>query len=299
MSPRISTVITITGCVALLASPSASFVPSSPQRTAAAMPLHMSSTAEDPYPALLRSASACAGSESCSVEDAEAYLLEVVAMQSGCAAGTLSGNGVCEDVLEVSAIVADLRQKVAPILRQKVADGKEGVKREVRSFWDQRQEELVVLASSVEGSGAGALKAPVKPVYLAMAALYTVCLASSLNPADVDVDSLAGGVAPFTAEEFWWAVRDGYVRDLADHFFHHGGLLVGEVSATTPTLDHLTAQEVAWSVRDGYVADALSTGEGFAEGSVPFTPQEVWWSVQNGYSTDMLEHYIRNSGLAV
>lgn len=84
----------------------------------------MSSTnhaTEDMYPQLLNSASLCAHSDTCSIESAESYLREIVHIQSGCAAGTLSGSATCNDVLSVSEVVADLREKIG-----------EGAKREVR-----------------------------------------------------------------------------------------------------------------------------------------------------------------------
>ena len=129
MSPR--SLSSAVGCAALLAAASAF----SPSATHQHQPLLSSSTAasttsvaaspqhatEESYPSLLQSASICAHSDSCSIDLAEEYLQEIVHVQSGCAAGTLSG-GVCDDVLNVSAIVADLRVKID--------EGKVGVKRE-------------------------------------------------------------------------------------------------------------------------------------------------------------------------
>jgi len=263
---------------------------SSTTTSVAASPQHAT---EESYPSLLQSASVCAHSDSCSIDLAEDYLREIVHVQSGCAAGTLSG-GVCDDVLNVSAIVADLRVKID--------EGKVGVKREAASFWDQRQDDLVTLASSVDGSAVGGLVAPIKPGYLAVAALYTILVANAFLPAITDPDAISaavGGVVPFSGEELWWSIRDGYAPDLISHFFHNGGLLVGDASTVSPTLDHLTAQEVMWGIRDGYGFEALNADAGYAEGSLPFTPQELWWATQNGYSMDMLGQWIRNSGLAV
>ena len=67
---------------------------------------------ESQYPNLLSQASLCADDESCSIEAANLYLKEIVHYQSGCAAGTLSGNDVCEDVVGVSEVVANLRHKI-------------------------------------------------------------------------------------------------------------------------------------------------------------------------------------------
>lgn len=115
MSPKIKSAFTC-----LLASSASGFAPpssssSTTQRTAAIAPLHMSTlhATEETYPSLLSNASLCAHSDTCSIELAESYLREIVHVQSGCAAGTLSGNAVCDDVLDVSEVVADLRDKIA------------------------------------------------------------------------------------------------------------------------------------------------------------------------------------------
>lgn len=239
---------------------------------------------EENYPQFLNSASLCAHSDSCSIESAELYLKEIVHVQSGCAAGTLNGYAVCEDVAGVSEVVADLRAKI-----------EEGAKQEVRTFWDKRQEELMALTAASDGS-AGALTAPMKPAYLAFAALYTVAIVSAFHPATMDAS--AGGVVPFTAQEVWWAVRDGYIGDLTHHLFNNGGLVVSDASAAVGS--SFSPQEIMWSIRDGYAGDTLladASASGGGVESVPFTPQEVWWSIQNGYSFDMVEHWFRNGGL--
>lgn len=40
------------------------------------------------------------------------YLREIFLVQSGCAAGTVSGSEICDDVTIVSEIVAKLREKI-------------------------------------------------------------------------------------------------------------------------------------------------------------------------------------------
>jgi len=197
---------------------------------------------------------------------------------------------VCNDVLGVSEVVAGLRSKI-----------EKGAKKEVRTFWDKRQEELVTLATASldnDGSAIAPLQAPLKPAYLAIAALYTIAVIAMVQPASMDMSS--GGVVPFTAQEVWWAVRDGYIGDLTSHAFHNGGLVVSDASAVVG--NSLSPQELMWSVRDGYASDTLfasgSVGGGGIE-TVPFTPQEVWWAIQNGYASDMAEHWFRNGGLSM
>jgi len=216
---------------------------------------------------------------------AESYLREIVHIQSGCAAGTMSGNAVCQDVQSVSEVVADLREKIG-----------EGAKREVRTFWDMRQDELENLAAATDGSAVGALTAPLKPAYLAIVALYAIGVISLLQPGTMDFN--AGGVVPFTGQELWWSIRDGYVGDLTHHLFRNGGLVVSDPVASVGS--SISPQELFWSIRDGYMGNTLfgSGGEGSVE-TVPYTPQEVWWAIKNGYSGDMVGHWFRNGGLSV
>ena len=152
----------------------------------------------------------------------------------------------------------------------------------------------------MEAVDANPLTAPIKPTYLALAALYTIAMISMLQPATMD--ATAGGVVPFTANEVWWAIRDGYAGDLATHFFHNGGLVVSDASPVVGSV--LSPQEFLWSVRDGYadntmLASGIGGGGGGGVESVPFTPQEVWWAVKNGYSGDMMDHWFRNGGLSM
>lgn len=212
------------------------------------------------------------------MESARGYLREIVHVQSGCAAGTLSGNAVCGNVQGVSEVVANLRQKI-----------EEGAKREVRTFWGQRQEELETLAAASDSSSA--LAAPLKPAYLAIAALYALAVVAAFQPAGMDVT--AGGAVPLSAQEVWWAFRDGYLGDAATHLFHNGGLLASDPIATAS----LAPQELWWSVRDGYASDTLFTNGGGGAEAVPLTPQEVWWSVRQGYAPDLAQHWYRNGGL--
>ena len=75
----------------------------------------MSSSASSPssyYPQFLESASKCTNSDTCSIDDAEMYLREIFHAQSGCAAGTVSGTEICEDVIVISEIVSNLRNKI-------------------------------------------------------------------------------------------------------------------------------------------------------------------------------------------
>ena len=88
-----------------------------------------------------------ASSDSCSIDNAESYLREIVRIESGCAAGMMSGDAICRDVVMVSNVVARLRQKV-----------KEGA----------------------INTGSNAVSPPTHP-WLAIALLYTVFVVSLLQ----------------------------------------------------------------------------------------------------------------------
>mmetsp|Transcript_57831 Transcript_57831/g.172652 ORF Transcript_57831/g.172652 Transcript_57831/m.172652 type:complete len:130 (+) Transcript_57831:221-610(+) len=89
--------------------------PSFALSSSSATSLHASAHAiesEDDALWLLRKADECAHSDSCSIDDAKDYLREVVHIQSGCVAGTLTGKEACEDVTTAAGIVAGLRAKI-------------------------------------------------------------------------------------------------------------------------------------------------------------------------------------------
>ena len=212
--------------------------------------LHSFAVTEEQYPRFLSSASLCANSDSCSIDDAESYLREIVRIESGCAAGTMSGDAVCRDVVMVSDVVARLRQKV----REGAVD-----------------------------AGSNAVS-PLTHPWLAIALLYTVFVVSMLQ-------SNESGTVPFTLQEVWWAIRDGYAADMMAAWFKHGGLVVSDPVGVVP----FTPQEVWWSVQDGYAADLMGAWlkNGGLVGSDELlsgvlTPREVWWGVRDGYVSNVL-----------
>lgn len=284
--------------------------PSKPRLTTTTKKTTLHSTASTPeqlYPQLLNSASLCANSESCSIESAELYLREIIHVQAGCAAGTAdmtAGNEeVCSDVGRTSEVVAGLREKI-----------RNGAVKENAAFWESRQQEFeTLLTSSLDPTTnqlsptAALTQAPLKPTYLALAALYTIFVISTVNPPImIDVDTAVGGVVPFTAQEVWWAIRDGYIGDLTSHLLRNGGLVVGDTTANAAAnVASLTPQEVWWSIRDGY-ADKTLFSNGSVDylgenggGVVPLKPQEVYWAVRDGYAGDLIGHWFRNGGLSV
>ncbi|KAL3802230.1 hypothetical protein HJC23_001774 [Cyclotella cryptica] len=199
---------------------------------------------EDQYPRFLSSAALCANSDSCSIDTAESYLREIVRIESACAAGTMSGDSICKDVGKVSEVVAGLREKI-----------RQGAKQEVKTFWQQRQDEFQnLVSSSIDSQSnnmtpvAALTQAPIKPAYLAIAALYAVLVVSLFQTANTDPGTLSR-VVPFTTQEVWWAIRDGYVVDLMSAWLKNGGLVISDDFLGTSSL---MPQEVWWSIRDGY-----------------------------------------------
>ena len=61
---------------------------------------------------LMMNASNCANSDSCSIEEAEQYLNEMLHLQSDCASGALRSQRICDDVLFPSEVIAGLREKI-------------------------------------------------------------------------------------------------------------------------------------------------------------------------------------------
>ena len=281
------------------------------------------------YPQLLLdNASACALSDSCSIEYAEMYLREIFRVQVGCAvldmedrlpATTTSSSSTAtatnaaiaattttttgrimieeecniDNLHAIGEIVAKLKDKIRHHGEAVMeVDGKNAI----TAFWNQRQVELETLAASTSVDAAASsstssiFAAPIKPAYLAIAALYTIAIIHTFHPpstVETTATTTAAVVVPFTFQEIWYAIRDGYIDTLIGHWFHNGGLLIGggggtnvdgaaggddyatllvssmsstSTTATTPSASSsfvLSPQEVFWSIRDGYVDDTL------------------------------------------
>ena len=293
------------------------------------------------YPQLLLdNASACALSDSCSIEYAEMYLREIFRVQVGCAVldmedrlpatttssssstatatnaaiaatTTTTGRRMIEEECNIDnlhaigEIVAKLKDKIRHHGEAVMeVDGKNAI----TAFWNQRQVELETLAASTSVDAAASsstssiFAAPIKPAYLAIAALYTIAIIRAFHPpstVETTATTTAAVVVPFTFQEIWYAIRDGYIDTLIGHWFHNGGLLIGggggsnvngvvgggddyatllvssmsstSTTATTPSASSsfvLSPQEVFWSIRDGYVDDTLFSSSSSSSSSV-------------------------------
>ena len=106
--------------LSLFAVSASAFTPMSRQSTATkvavprkAIALDWEQQSQDDYDALLLSrAMDCAGSDTCSLEEAEQYLESILHAESGCASGALIGNQICDNVIDAAEAVANLREKV-------------------------------------------------------------------------------------------------------------------------------------------------------------------------------------------
>lgn len=77
-------------------------------------PLHVGNAIETETEArlLLLKARDCAYGDSCSIEDCEILLREMMHLQSGCVTGTLVGHDLCEEQDIAADVVAHLREQV-------------------------------------------------------------------------------------------------------------------------------------------------------------------------------------------
>ena len=71
-----------------------------------------SSISEQEAAYMMAKARECAFSDSCSIEESNARLHDVLNIQVACASGTVAGHDICDDQLEATEIVARLRDHV-------------------------------------------------------------------------------------------------------------------------------------------------------------------------------------------
>mmetsp|Transcript_5655 Transcript_5655/g.7228 ORF Transcript_5655/g.7228 Transcript_5655/m.7228 type:complete len:273 (+) Transcript_5655:160-978(+) len=135
-------------------------------------------------------------------------------------------------------------------------------------------------------------------LFLAIAAVYiSAGMMSMVNNPD-----------GFTAQEWMYAARDGYLGDMVAQYMKYGGL--SPISESTSTILPFTTQEWFWSIRDGYFGQLVSEfqrngglsieGVDMGEDIITtsrFTSEEWSMAIKDGYLSDMIEHYMRNGGL--
>lgn len=115
------------------------------------------------------------------------------------------------------------------------------------------------------------------------------------------------GVETFTAQEWYWGIRDGYAGDMISAFVRHGGLPAVDPIEVTP----FTPQEFWWSLRDGYFGDMVAQVAkngglvNYPDAPVDvdeicataFLPEEWSSAIKDGYASDMISHYFKHGGL--
>jgi len=222
---------------------------------------------------LMASARECANSESCSIDQAEEYLNAVLDIQGGCAAGVLTSQELCEDVTLPASVVAELRFKI------------------------EKGTQEMVNSNPFAGNNM------VNPFFIALVILNLLAAIISTaqnNPAEID---------SFTAQELWWALRDGYAPELFHQFVKHGGIPLDDTSLVTRV--PFTPQEWFMSAKDGYLFDMISSSvkNGGMEVDVndvlsgeytthpSFTSEEWKYAMRDGYLSDMIDQYMKNGGL--
>lgn len=235
---------------------------------------------------LMTRATACAdGSETCSLEEAQSYLDEILMIQKDCLDETLESvenSALCQNVDGVAEVVANLRQKIqqertkiAPLHLANVVVG------------------VYVMSTILHGLAA----VPNVPVD---APWFT-----SFDSAVSTVDGR--GVATILPQEWFWSMRDGYFPMLFKEWLSNGGLAV-DMSQFDDKVVAFTPQEWVWSLQNGSFGNLLEENMRYGgyrvgdpafdnDGVVPMTGQDVLWSIQGGYFDTAVKHFFRNGGV--
>ena len=237
---------------------------------------------------LMSRASACANSETCSLEEAQAYLEDVLLMQKDCLDATLEDiqNPLCENVDAVAEVVAGLRGKIEAE-QSRLAPAKATV----------NAVNLLVGVYVVSTIIHGFAAVPNVPVDAPFINSFDAWDASGINDR---------GVTTILPQEWYWALRDGYFPALFSEWFRNGGLVV-DVSAFDSKAVAFTPQEWVWSIQNGSFGNLFRENLQYGgylvdsnfdtEGMTPMTSQDVLWSIQGGYLGTAIKHFFRNGGI--
>eukprot|EP00429_Kryptoperidinium_foliaceum_P021136 CAMPEP_0176144282 /NCGR_PEP_ID=MMETSP0120_2-20121206/73457_1 /TAXON_ID=160619 /ORGANISM="Kryptoperidinium foliaceum, Strain CCMP 1326" /LENGTH=336 /DNA_ID=CAMNT_0017480647 /DNA_START=70 /DNA_END=1082 /DNA_ORIENTATION=- len=242
---------------------------------------------------LMQRAEAYANSAQASLEELRTALDDVIHVQSGCVSGSVLGD-VCDNVGAAAELVANLRQKIQQKSKEVAKYSITTKKNKACRFccWCSHYLLLSVCFSLKCHEDCHEFAT------ISLAAMALAALASGLSAAHVDA-------SPFTPQEVWWSIRDGYFPDLLSQYFRHGGLATLDYeSETTP----FVMQEWWWALKGGYLNNmvnqyfqngGLATAEGFRPDATHFTANE-WLSAANGgYVNQMMSENFKNGGLAI
>jgi hypothetical protein len=269
---------------------------------------------------LMNQASSCANSDSCTLEEAQTLLDNVLRkVQKECDdddGGNGNGNNAisCDnvDLLSSVEIVANLRSKIEQQQQQIIMKRTDGLV----PLWSNDQGTITQLfnvllslyiVSSIFHGG----------VAMMMHSSSSTIVSPLPLPLPLVIDDVTStsGVVPFLPQEFIWAVRDGYFPLLVKEWMTHGGgLSVVDVSSMfDEKIVPFTLQEWTWSIRYGYFGDMVrenlfrggAGGYGYgyvvdstyASETSPMTAQDLIWSYQGGYLGTAVNHFFRNGGV--
>lgn len=181
-----------------------------PAVTATALNYRVSSY--DDVVALLLDARDCANSDSCSIEDAQAYLSAVSKVQEGCAAGHPISAYACEDPLFTMELIRELNDKIEH-------DSENG------AFSQSEHGKEIV---HTQDSGASVAMSGNDPDYsnmVTMSRLLGMMYACSILYMIVSLPMyMYEHVTPFSFEEWGYALKDGYLQEMISHYIRNGGL---------------------------------------------------------------------------
>jgi len=258
---------------------------------------------EDGAMQLMLNARECAFSDSCSIDDASYYLREVMRVESGCVAGTLAGQELC-DVSFSTEIVANLRAKLdaassltKPALLNPTA---QLVSISTLALF------MAVMVSTSHVVGEAAAPFTLQEWWWAAKDGYLPDMVhhlfknGGLAAAEFDGDAALS----FTLQEWWWSLKGGYIQDMVHHYAVNGGLAAVNVDGETATAP-FTLQEWGWAAKGGYFPQmihhyAVNGGLAAVDGdsaAAPFTLQEWVWATREGYLPQMIHHNVVNGGV--
>jgi len=247
---------------------------------------------EIPPDFLLRRAEACVGSETCSLEEAQTFLDDILHVQAQCVGALSSKSPVCDNVDQVVEFVATLRHKI-----------------------ETETERLAPVRATVHLFNVAMGVYVVSTILHGIAAVPNVPVDSPLmssfgNSFPMEGATNARGVTAILPQEWLWSIRDGYFPALFQEWVKNGGLQVDDVSsALDQKVVSVTPQEWVWSMQNGsfgrLLAENMQHGglvvdadfDFDTEGTSPMTPQEVLWSIQGGYFGTAMQHLYRNGGV--
>jgi len=237
---------------------------------------------------LMSRASVCASSDTCSLEENQSYLDAILIAQIDCIGGAMasSNSALCENVDVVVDVVANLRQKIE-VQRRAIAPVKATV----------HLVNLVMGVYVVSTIMHGFAAVPNVPVDAPMFSSFDTFTEGAVN---------SRGVTTISAQEWFWAIRDGYYPSLFSEWMKTGGLVV-DMSGFDEKVVAFTPQEWAWSLQNGSFGNILKENMRYGglvvdssfdtEGMTPMNAQDVMWSVQGGYLGTAMQHFFRTGGV--